>query len=160
MVFDFKEGVLSEVIKEVYDTMKLVMSEKGLKFEMEVEKNIPSIYFDRDKIMQVLTNLLNNAFKFTDTGGVKIKAKKEGNIIHVMVEDTGPGIKAEDIPKLFQTFSQLSLAGERKTGGSGLGLAISKEIILRHKGKIWVESQVGRGSCFQFVLPVEERRRG
>ena len=160
MTFDFKEGMLSEAIKEVYDTMKLVMSDKGLRFEMQVEQNIPSIYFDRDKIVQVLTNLINNAFKFTDTGSVKIKARKEENIIHVMVEDTGPGIKAEDIPKLFQTFSQLSLAGERKTGGSGLGLVISKEIILRHKGKIWVESEVGRGSCFQFVLPIEERRRG
>ena len=160
MIFNFEENTLSEVIKEVYDTIKLVMNEKGLRFEMDVEQNIPNIYFDRDKIVQVLTNLLNNAFKFTAKGSVKIKARREANIIHVMVEDTGPGIKAEDIPKLFQTFSQLSLAGERKTGGSGLGLAISKEIILRHKGKIWVESEVGRGSCFQFVLPVEERRRG
>jgi len=160
MTFDFKEGTLSDAVKEVYDAIKLVMDKKGLRFETDIARDIPDIYFDHDKIVQVLTNLVNNAFKFTDKGSVKIKARKEANIIHVMVEDTGPGIKAEDIPKLFQTFSQLTPAGDRKTGGSGLGLAISKEIILRHKGKIWVESVVGRGSCFQFVLPVEERRRG
>ena len=159
MTFDFKEGVLGEVIGEVYNAMKLVTSKKGIKFEMEVEQNIPNIYFDRDKIIQVLTNLINNAFKFTDAGSIKIKAKREANIVHVRVEDTGPGIKEEDMPKLFQTFSQLSLAEEKKAGGSGLGLAISKEIILRHRGKIWVESKVGRGSCFQFVLPIEDRRR-
>jgi len=89
------------------------------------------------------------------------------NFIKVSVQDTGPGIKEEDIPKLFQEFTQLKEGIERKTGSTGLGLAISKQIIEIHKGKIWAESppageagEFGKGTSFNFVLPVKERRVG
>lgn len=128
MQFNIQENDMAEAIKEVYDTMKLATGQKGLDLNTEVEQNLPKLKFDRDKIVQVLINLVNNAIKFTGKGGIKIKAKKEESTLHVMIEDTGPGIKEKDIPKLFQTFSQLELGKERKTGCSGLGLAISKEI--------------------------------
>ena len=76
-------------------------------------------------------------------------------MLHVAVHDTGPGIKAEDLAKLFKPFEQLDSGNSRKTGGTGLGLAISKEIILAHNGKIWVESEPGKGSVFHFTLPVK-----
>ena len=75
-----------------------------------------------------------------------------------MVIDIGPGIKAEDIPKFFQSFRQLDAAREKEEKGTGLGLAISKEIILAYKGKIWLELELGKGTSFHFFLPVEERR--
>ncbi len=83
---------------------------------------------------------------------------KGNNTIQVSVKDTGLGVKEEDMPLLFQKFSQLEHGLERKAGGSGLGLTISKEIIEIHKGKIWAESKFGEGSTFSFLLPIKERR--
>ena len=120
----------------------------------QLDENLPRIKFDHDKIIQVLTNLANNAIKFTENGGITITTGKEDNIIQVTVKDTGPGIKEEDMPKLFQQFVQL----QRKMGGTGLGLSICKQIIEAHKGKIWAESEFGKGTTFHFILPIEERR--
>ncbi len=156
--FSFQENDISRVINEVQNVMTLITKDKNLHFSVEIENDIPRTSFDADKITQVLTNLINNAIKFTEKGGIKVKAFKEENVVHVIVEDTGPGIKKEDIPKLFQGFVQLDAARQKKLGGTGLGLAISKEIIIQHKGKIWVESEEGKGSSFHFVLPILERR--
>lgn len=156
--FSMKENSLQDVIKDVYETMKLVVEQRGLKFEMDLDEALPPIPFDRDKMVQVLTNLLNNAVKFTDHGRILIQLRREDNMAQVSVTDTGPGIAAEDIPKLFQSFQQLDNVKEKKTGGSGLGLAICKEIIVRHQGKIWAESEIGKGTTFHFILPIQERR--
>lgn len=158
MQFNMQENDISKVINEVHDTMGLVTKQKGLDFIAELEPDLPKIKFDRDKITQVLTNLVNNAIKFTEKGSIWIKAKKEGNTIHVIIQDTGPGIGQEDFSKLFHSFQQLDLAKEKQAGGTGLGLAISKEIIMRHNGKIWVESELSKGASFHFLLPVQERR--
>ncbi|HOW59164.1 MAG TPA: PAS domain S-box protein [Candidatus Omnitrophota bacterium] len=154
MPFFIQKNDLSEVIHEVYMTMVLMTQQKGLDFVPEIEPDLPKINFDRDKIAQVLTNLINNAIKFTEQGRIRVKAKYEDNMAHVTVEDTGPGIRHEDISKLFRSFQQLETAREKKIGGTGLGLAICKDIIQRHNGKIWVESEFGKGSAFHFVLPV------
>ena len=158
MPFSMEKNDISEVVNEIYNTMELVTKQKGIDLTVELEPGLPKIKFDRDKITQVFTNLVNNAIKFTDKGGIWIKAKKEGNTIHFIVQDTGPGIGKEDFSRIFQSFQQLDLAKAKKVGGTGLGLAISKEIITRHNGKIWVESEVGKGSSFHFLLPIEERR--
>jgi len=158
MPFNMKENDISDPVNEVYSAMVLVTKQKGLDFIVEFEPNLPKIKFDRDKIIQVLTNLVNNAIKFTEKGSIRINVKKEVNTVHVIVQDTGPGIGKEDFSKLFQSFQQLDLAREKKISGTGLGLAISKEIVMRHNGKIWVESEVGKGSAFHFLLPVQERR--
>jgi signal transduction histidine kinase len=105
-------------------------------------------------LTQVVINLVGNAIKFTDTGEVVIKATANNGSFHLSVCDTGPGISAANQAKLFQEFQQADNAVTRKKGGTGLGLAISKRIIEMHGGKIWVESELGRGSTFAFTLPV------
>ncbi len=155
MTFDMREGSVHDVIKEVVDGMSLVARQKGLGIEVSCAQDIPRLIFDKDKIIQVLTNLVNNALKFTEHGTVRIKAWTEDGGVHVAVEDTGPGIRPEDIPKLFESFRQLKSLNERKTGGTGLGLAISREIITRHRGTIWATSEFGRGAVFHFLLPLD-----
>jgi signal transduction histidine kinase len=106
-----------------------------------------------------LINLVGNAIKFTDAGEVAIKAEANNGSFYVSVRDTGPGISAADQAKLFQEFQQADNAITRKKGGTGLGLAISKRIVEMHGGKIWVESQPGRGSTFAFTFPVVVERQ-
>jgi len=158
MDVDIQENDINEIVKEIKETMASLANEKGLNLITELDDTIPKVKFDRDKITQVLTNIVNNAIRFTEQGSVTISTNKDDNVIEVSVSDTGPGIKKEDQPKLFSEFEQLARGAERKTGGSGLGLAISRKIIKRHNAKIWVESELGKGTTFHFVLPVKERR--
>ena len=113
---------------------------------------------DQDKIIQVLNNLINNALKFTETGGITVSSlmNTEKHQVEVRVQDTGYGIKEEDLVKLFQKFQQLGESHQRQAG-TGLGLAICKEIIRQHEGRVGVESKIGQGSCFYFILPVEQK---
>jgi signal transduction histidine kinase len=154
--FRIVENDISEVINEVYELMEIIVRKKGLDFIIELDKNLPKIKFDRDRIMEVLTNLVDNAVKFTEKGFVKIKTVREKDAIHVMITDTGFGIKQEDIPRLFRSFARIERAAGEEIGGVGLGLAISKDIIQRHRGRIWVESEFGKGTTIHFVLPVKE----
>ena len=158
MEFDIRENDINEVAREVGKAMSLLAEQKGLDLVVDVDDGLPKIRFSRDKIIQVLTNLLSNAIKFTEKGSISMSTKQEDNLVHVIVQDTGVGIKAKDMPRLFQAFEQLDSIRDKKKGGTGLGLAISKEIILAHKGKIWAESEAGKGSAFHFVLPIKERR--
>lgn len=132
---------------------------KGLYCRSEIDQGLPEIPVDGDKMHQVLNNLLSNAIKFTDEGGITVKCKNhsDNNHIEIRVCDTGPGIKEEDMDKLFLKFQQLG-DSRKHVGGTGLGLAICKEIVQRHGGKIWVESELGKGSQFCFILPIQERR--
>lgn len=154
IVFNIREGNINEVVKETAASMAPLVREKGLDFVLELSENLPIIKFDKDKIIQVLTNLLNNAIRLTQKGGITITTTAEDNVVKVAMKDTGPGIKKEDIPKLFQQFEQLEKGVDRKTGGTGLGLAISKDIVEQHNGKIWVESEYGMGTTFYFTLPI------
>ncbi|MDO8489534.1 MAG: PAS domain-containing sensor histidine kinase, partial [Candidatus Omnitrophota bacterium] len=156
--FDIRQNDIKEVALEVNNTMDILVKAKGLDLVVEADDFIPKIEFDRDRITQVLTNLVNNAVACTEKGKIVISIKPENNVMHVMVEDTGLGIKDSDIEKLFMAFEQIGNEKVKKKGGTGLGLAISKEIILGHNGKIWAESQVGKGSVFHFTLPIKERR--
>ena len=156
--FNIEEGNINEVVREVQKELVSLVKEKGLDFILKLDEKLPRIRFDRDKIIQVLTNLINNAVKFTSKGSITITTAREGNTVRVSVKDTGVGIKKDDIPKLFHKFEQLTKGTYRKTGGTGLGLAISRGIITGHKGKIWAESEPGRGATFHFVLPIDERR--
>lgn len=154
MEFILNENDMNETIEDVHRAMISLTAKKGLRFILKLDDKLPRVKFDRDKILQVLTNLINNAIKFTEKGDITITSEQGDNFIRVSVKDTGPGIKTENLSKLFQRFSQL----ERKPGGTGLGLAISKEIIDLHGGKIGVESEFGKGAAFYFILPVKERR--
>ena len=156
MVFNMQKNDINEAVEEVGNTMATIASQKNLDFTLDLETNLPKLTFDKDKIIQVLTNLVSNAVKFTDKGGITIKTASKGNGVYVSVQDTGVGIKEEDIPKLFAEFEQLERAEERQAGGTGLGLAISKRIIERHDGRIWASSEHGKGSTFTFFLPFNQ----
>ncbi|MBE0537215.1 MAG: PAS domain S-box protein [Phycisphaerae bacterium] len=147
---------INALVTEIAETMTPVTREKGLELITDSDRTIPKIIFDKDRITQVLTNLVNNAIKFTDAGRIIVRTSWCGNLVCVSVSDTGPGISQKDLPRLFQEFEQLASA---KTGGSGLGLAICRQIIKRHQGKIWAESKLGKGTTIHFALPVVERRR-
>jgi len=157
MKFDMKVSDINEVAEHVCKTMASSAKEKGVDLVLELDGKLPKVKFDVDRITQVLTNLINNAFKFTEKGSVIIKTGKGENVIQVSVSDSGCGINQENMPRLFKKFEQLAESGERKTGGTGLGLAICKEIIEEHKGDIWAESEMGKGSIFKFVLPIKEK---
>ena len=156
--FNMQDNDANEVVREIKETMATLANDEKLSLITELDESLPIVEFDRDEIMQVLINLVSNAIKFTDQGGVTITSAREGNTIRISVQDTGPGIKNEDLPRLFHEFGQLTDVGNRKPAGSGLGLVISKKIIERHSGNIWAESEYGKGTTFHFVLPVEERK--
>lgn len=154
MEYNIRVNNIKDVIQEVSNTMEILAKERNLVFTTDVGCNIPDIEFDRDKIIQVLINLVGNAIKSTEKGKIAISAKRDNDEIHITVEDTGMGISKEDLEKLFRPFEQLTFSARRQKGGTGLGLAISKEMILAHDGKIWAESEEGKGSIFHFTLPI------
>ena len=158
MVFSLAPEDINGVAREVYDTMITMAKDKALDIVLELSEGIPKVVFDRDKVIQVLTNLVNNAVKLTDRGRITVRTEIKDGLLRVTVKDEGPGIRAEDLPKLFHRFEQLEKGTERRTGGTGLGLAISKDIVERHGGRIWAESVYGQGASFIFTLPIVERK--
>lgn len=158
MTFNMKQGDLSKLLKDVVSSYKPVCESKGLSLNIVLGKALPEVSFDEDRISQVINNIINNAIKFTVSGGITVEASfdKRMSSLLVCISDTGPGIKPESIDHLFEKFVQLGGPSDRKTGGTGLGLAISREIITAHHGKIWVESEFGKGSRFCFSLPVSK----
>jgi signal transduction histidine kinase len=128
----------------------------GIKLGAEVGEGIGEIIADEMKIKQVIFNLLGNAMKFTPDGGkVGIDAQREAGDVRITVWDTGAGISEENMPRLFQPFEQLGSVLTKKAAGTGLGLNLCKKFVELHGGRIWAESEVGRGSRFIFVIPVK-----
>jgi signal transduction histidine kinase len=127
---------------------------KGLELRREAPADLPQVVADGDGLMQVVINLLSNAVKFTERGSVTCRAAVADEGIVVSVSDTGIGIALEDQDKVFEKFTQVGDTLTDKPHGTGLGLPICREIVERHGGRIWVESEVGSGSTFSFVLPL------
>jgi two-component system CheB/CheR fusion protein len=152
MKFNLEADDVNQIVNDVYKMMAFPVRNMGLDILLELDQNLPKAKCDRDRITQVLTNLVNNAMKFTEKGNITIKTSKTEDAVQVSVSDTGYGIKKEDMSKVFDLFEQLNNGGQRKTGGTGLGLAISKEIVEQHGGRIWVESEPDKGSKFMFTL--------
>jgi signal transduction histidine kinase len=150
---------INQIIKSVADTQESVAIAKNMYLKTSLDPAVPELSLDQDKIIQVLNNLITNALKFTQTGGITVASlyDAEKQQVEVRVSDTGCGIKEEDLTKLFEKFQQLGEAHQRQAG-TGLGLAICKEIIRQHGGKVGVESKNGEGSCFYFILPVNTRK--
>lgn len=123
-------------------------------FVVDLDDDLPVIVADEDKFVQILTNLTNNAVKYSPNGGtITIRAKKLNGIIRMSVEDQGMGIPKEHLPKVFDRFHRVDNRDTRKVGGTGIGLYLVKHFVEAHGGKIWVESEVGKGSQFIFELP-------
>ncbi|MDP8299622.1 MAG: ATP-binding protein [Candidatus Tantalella remota] len=159
MLLDLQEKDISKVLKEAAEVHAAIAKEKAIELKIEVAPDIPRVKIDPDRVIQVITNLINNAFKFTVKGSITLRADARDGKVFVCVEDTGSGIRQEDIPKLFEEFRQLEDKNKRKIGESGLGLAISRKIIMQHGGNIWVESEYGKGARFSFTLPIEREYR-
>ncbi len=143
---------ITEVIETSIHTTTPLWKPNNLKMIVEVDDSMPTMYGDRDRVMQVLVNLISNAVKFTDSGSITCTARSHDDEIMVSVSDTGSGISPEDQKKIFERFKQ---AGDTLTGkpkGTGLGLPICKQIVDHHNGRIWVDSKLGEGSSFHFTL--------
>ncbi|MFN6562701.1 MAG: PAS domain S-box protein [Nostoc sp. ChiSLP01] len=126
----------------------------GLELITDIEPELPQIIGDRNRLLQVLINLISNAIKFTESGSITCRIKQQNNAICISVIDTGVGIAPEDQPKVFEKFRQVGDTLTDKPKGTGLGLPICKQIVEHHGGRIWVESELGKGSTFSFIIPI------
>lgn len=181
MEYRFKPMNILEPIKFVISTFENLAEKKNIKLSLIAPHDLSPIYGDINKIEQVLSNLLSNAVKFTpENGEIKIITKEvspesintnlfyrdqssintrsqsilQGNYIQISIKDTGIGIKESDIPKVFDKFQQIESSLSREVGGTGLGLPIAKQLIEAHRGEIWLESEIHKGSVFSLILPV------
>ena len=146
---------LPEVIEEALVAVRPLFESKGLSLRADLEDGLPEVSGDRTRIREVLLNLLSNAGRFTEQGGVTVAARRRDGELLVSVTDTGPGIAAADQSRLFQPFQQLDASLRRRFGGTGLGLSISQRFVEMHGGRMWVESAPGAGAAFRFTLPIE-----
>jgi signal transduction histidine kinase/CheY-like chemotaxis protein len=145
---------ITEVVERAIAATTALFYQKNIPLEREFELDLPDITGDRDKLIQVVVNLLSNAVKFTEQGSVTCRAFRRNGEVVVSVADTGIGIATEDHAAVFEQFKQVGDTLTDKPKGTGLGLPISKEIVEHHGGRIWLESEVSRGSTFSFALPV------
>ena len=145
---------LGEIVSAAAEAIRPLFESKGLYLTAEVPEAL-MVFCDRTRLREVLLNLLSNAGRFTEQGGVHVQASVAGHEVVVSVADTGPGIAPEDQGRLFQPFQQADGSIRRRYGGSGLGLSISKHFVEMHGGRMWLESQPGRGTTISFALPLE-----
>jgi PAS domain S-box-containing protein len=145
---------IAEIIDRAIAATTVLANSSNLKMVCEIEPNLPEVVGDRDRLIQVLINLVSNAIKFTPSGTVTCGAHYQQGKIVVSVMDQGIGISSEDQPKVFEKFKQVGEVMTDKPKGTGLGLPICKQIVEHHNGQLWVESQLGQGSTFAFSLPV------
>ncbi len=153
-----EEVVLPEVVERAISATNSLFENKKLKLIRDIDPNIPAIIGDSNKLIQVVINLISNSVKFTDNGSVTCRVKQVGNEIITSVKDTGMGISQEDFGAVFEQFKQIG--GDTLTDkpkGTGLGLPICKEIVEHHGGRIWLESEIGKGTTFSFAIPFTKK---
>jgi signal transduction histidine kinase/CheY-like chemotaxis protein len=143
-----------EIVEAAVEAVRPLYQSKGLYLRVDLEPDLPLVFCDRTRMREVLLNLLSNAGRFTETGGVSVRAWRELDDLYISVADTGRGIAEADLGRLFQPFQQADGSIRRLYGGTGLGLSISKRLLELHGGKIGVESQVGVGTTFTLRLPL------
>ncbi len=176
--FEYKMVDIKPSFELLQNTFTQIAREKDIELNFDISENLPQVYADIRRIEQIISNLITNALKFTPNGGrITVKTSltdaneingknlvcpnniPEGQYIKINVEDTGIGIKEEDIPKIFDKFSQIESSLNRNKGGVGLGLTITKQLIDSHLGAIWVDSEEQKGSNFNFVLPLPDDKK-
>lgn len=151
---NMREIDIEEIITQVITLTNPIIRDKSLQVIQNIREPLPKIMADKDKLMQVIINLISNAIKFTEEGCIVCTARRVQENIIVSISDTGVGIKEEDKKYVFEKFSQVGDKFTNKPCGTGLGLAICKYIIEEHGGKIWVESEIEKGSDFSFSIPI------
>src|SRR3989338_640728 len=125
----------------------------GLTVKTLLPEEMEEVFVEPDRIIQVLTNLMSNAVKFTERGSIRVSVADREEAVECSVSDTGRGISQEDIPYVFGAFQQFGSPAPVSERGTGLGLSICQKIVQRHKGRIWVASEPSRGTTFTFILP-------
>ncbi|NWG17313.1 MAG: GAF domain-containing protein [Chloroflexi bacterium] len=143
---------LNVMLKTLMATGKTLLADKPVDLRLEVDAPLPAITGDRQRILQVLLNVLSNACKFTEEGRITIQARHVDDEVFFAIEDTGPGIAPEDQPLVFEAFKQTE-TGLRQRGGTGLGMPISRSLVEAHGGRLWLESEPGKGTIFYVALP-------
>ncbi|MFC2044438.1 sensor histidine kinase [Chloroflexota bacterium] len=145
------------VIKQAVAARQIQAGTKGVLISTNLPDDLPQVDIDSQRISQVLCNLLENAIAHTGNGGnIMVAAEKQNDWVKISVTDTGEGIPVEDLPYIFERFYRVDKSRSRATGGSGLGLTIAKRLVEAHNGKIEVQSELRRGSCFAFTLPLSD----
>jgi signal transduction histidine kinase len=144
-------------ISGVVTSVSPMAEKKSLALRFESDERVPEFFFDSDKIEKVILNLVFNALKFTERGGITVSCSLQQDHVLVKVSDTGIGIPKQHMPKLFSRFSQADSSASRKYEGTGIGLALAKELVELHHGRIWAESEEGRGTTFFFTIPIYTR---
>ncbi len=144
---------LAPILKEMVTTFKAASLQANCQLQLRVLNDLPPAYADRDRVKQILINLISNAITYTPNGRVTIRAWSRDDDLWIAVTDTGIGIAQEDLPKVFERFWRADKSRDIRTGGAGIGLAITKRLVELHNGKIEVESELGKGSMFKFSLP-------
>jgi signal transduction histidine kinase len=145
---------LADLLQDTSRTYSTLIEQHNLDFEQEIEADLPPVHGDRDRLQQVIGNLLNNSVKFTSSGLIRLSARRIEDEVHISVADSGIGISLEDRERIFEKFQQVGAVLTDKPRGTGLGLAICRDIVKHHDGRIWVDSQLGVGSTFTVALPV------
>ncbi len=154
------EYSIAEVIHTGVTAIESLRAEKDLALHVDVPSDMPVGKGDERRIAQAFLNLIGNAIKFTEQGGIRVTAAVSNGMFRVSVSDTGPGISEADKEKIFEEFHQVDASSTRKMGGTGLGLAITRRLIELHGGQLWVESKLGKGSTFSFTIPVRVEQVG
>ena len=146
-----------DLAADIHETLTLViqplLQKKGLALTVTIPADFPQIYCDQIRIRQVILNLVSNAARHTNCGSITVSAAQQQDEVLISVTDTGPGIPPQDLTRIFEPFYQ-GVQAQAGSGGSGLGLNICQQLIERHQGQIWAESEVGLGSTFSFTLPI------
>lgn len=153
------EVKLAELLQQAHRDQQASAEKRKVRFVLKLDKNLPGVTADPHRLRQVVDNLLNNALKFTPEGGsVTLSAALRGQDVLVGVRDTGMGLPPEERERVFEKFYQVDAARARASHGAGLGLAIAKSLVELHGGRIWVESEPGKGAHFQFVIPLQRKQ--
>ena len=155
IAFDFEEFSFAKSVQDVYNAQKLEAEKRKQEFTLRFKGELPSIRGDRQRIEQVLINMISNAIKYTrDGGAIHVSAGRNADSVWCSVRDNGIGIPKKDVGHVFERFYRVDKARSRESGGTGLGLSIAYEIVQRHDGRMEIKSQEGRGTTITMTLPV------
>jgi signal transduction histidine kinase len=158
MELSLGEYAPEDIVATVRASLRSIAEDKGIELVTEVQPNLPDAYGDAKRLTQCLLNLVGNALKFTHHGRVTVGVEHRGGDLRYRVSDTGIGIPADKLDEVFAEFRQVDATTTRDFGGTGLGLSITKKFVEMHGGRIWVESELGKGSTFCFTIPLSVER--
>jgi signal transduction histidine kinase len=158
MELDLADYSVPDLVASVLTALRPLAAQKGLDLASAVPDDLPVAYGDAGRITQCLVNLVGNALKFTQQGRIEVAVDLRGDVLHYRVRDTGTGIAEDRLETVFGEFRQADATVAAQFGGTGLGLSITKRFVEMHGGRIWVESDLGKGSTFSFTIPLRVER--